>query len=116
MNHNEAYQTCHELMLINPNYVACESANLTYMLVQISDRDEAIGIHAFLVNPEIPEDGSIRQLADMTEDQQISVLSLSPVAKTIKTIHEKIMELKRLSQDTEKRDECIKKLQKLINH
>jgi hypothetical protein len=115
MNRSEAYQICHELMLTNPNYVLHESAGLTYMLVQISDRSEEIGIHSFLINPAIPEEGDMRLFTDMTEDQQIGVLSLPVVAKTIGEIHQKIIKLKKLSHDAETRGECIKKLRELFN-
>ena len=115
MNRSEAYQICHEIMLTNPNYVACENARLTYMLVQISDRPKEIGIHTFLINPGIPDEGNTKLFVDMTDDQQIGILSLCPVSETIRKTHQKIKELKRLSQNVETRDECVEILRRMFS-
>jgi hypothetical protein len=77
MNRNEAYQACNKVMLSCPNYVPTEANSVTYLLVQIADQKEAVAIATHLINPAIPEEGTIQMFVDLKLDQQIAIVAFS---------------------------------------
>jgi hypothetical protein len=117
MNRNEAYQACHEIMLSCPKYVPIEADGVSYVLIQIADREEAVAIATHLVNPAIPPEGDVSVFVDLSLDQQIGIITLANVSKFISRIHKKLELLQKLSNNNDDGDiaETIKQLLKLTS-
>ena len=115
MNKEEAYQACHEIMLLAPDYVASEADGVTYLLLQITDKKEEIGIAGFLVNPAIKEQGNVLEFISMPRDQQLAVLTLSKVSGVVKELHQKIEQLaKKGAEDPDQALKTLLKVAKLM--
>jgi hypothetical protein len=69
------------------DYTAFENATVTYLMVQIAERDNDVALQIGLFNPEVPKGGSARQFVTLTLDQKIAVLSLAKISKVITQIH-----------------------------
>lgn len=88
MNSQRAYQLCHQAMLENPGYTAHESAEVTYILVQISDLGESIAIQGQLINPALPEASDLKEIVRMSTDMQVGILAFKNVTETVRQAHE----------------------------
>jgi len=110
----EAYTTCHELMLINPNYVPSENSTVSYILVQIADTENSVGISGMIIDPKLPESGSAANFIQMPLNQRIAVLSLTRITGVVSKTHQEIQEIQRLASNKETWDEAADMLTELF--
>jgi hypothetical protein len=84
MNLHRAYQTCHELMLVHPKYVPTEGSEVSYVLIQVSETDETIGICGHIIDPAVPLHGSPERFLSLPLHKQIVLFTLDKLNKTMR--------------------------------
>ena len=99
------YEALHEIMLNSPTYTAFENAKITYLILQIADCSDAVNVQGLIVDPLIPEGGTIKEFVKMEEGQQVAILSLPPAAKVVVKMHDHIKNMQKALRSSD--DEAI---------
>jgi hypothetical protein len=114
MNKAKAFSACHEIMLINPGYVARENSTVSYILIQISDTPDSVGISGMIIDPELPEEGNPGHFLRMPLNQRIAMVALKRMTHQVSRTHQEMQEIERLASNKETWDEAVELLTKLF--
>jgi len=115
MNKQKAYTACHEIILRNLDYVARENSVVSYVLVQIADTEDSVGITGMIIDPELPEKGTGGNFIKMPLNQRIAVLALKRITVAVSQTHREIEEIQRLASNKETWKEATEMLTKLFS-
>lgn len=104
------YEMCHQLMLAHPKYVPTEGQEVTYLLMQISETDDHIGICGHIIDPAVPSSGSPVQFLRLPLHKQMLLFSLDKINGVLRDAHKFLEMLSKLRKPDETEEEFIERV------